>query len=178
MALDGFLLPGHVTTITGPEPYEFVPEQFGAACCVTGFEPTDLLLGVLSLVRQMAEGSPTVDNQYPRAVRAGGNPAARKMLQEVFEPADSRWRGLGVIPDSGLVPRPEWAAWSVERPDVSVPSVAYEQCRCAEVLRGLARPVECPLFGTACVPDSPVGPCMVSSEGACAAFFKYGPADD
>jgi hydrogenase expression/formation protein HypD len=174
VALDGFLLPGHVSTITGPEPYEFLPRDYGIACCVTGFEPTDILMGILALVRQVTEGRPAVDNTYRRAVRPGGNPRARALVDEVFEPTDSQWRGIGLIPGSGLDVRQRWTAFSVEPPDPAAPSAEYEACRCAEVLRGLLSPPECPLFGSKCVPDSPVGPCMVSSEGACAAHYKYG----
>ena len=174
VAVDGFLLPGHVSTITGPEPYAFLPEEFDMACCVTGFEPTDILRGILALVRQVAAGEPTVENQYRRAVHVGGNPRAREVVDEVFEPTDSQWRGIGLIEESGLAMRERWGAYSVEPPDPAVPSAEHEASRCAEVLRGLIRPTECPLFGTACVPDSPVGPCMVSSEGACAAFYRYG----
>lgn len=174
VALDGFMLPGHVSTITGPEPYEFLPRDYGIACCVTGFEPTDILMAILALVRQVAEGRPAVENTYRRAVRPGGNPRARALVDEVFEPVDSQWRGIGLIPGSGLDVRQRWTAFSVEPPNPAVPSAEYQACRCAEVLRGLLSPPECPLFGSKCVPDSPVGPCMVSSEGACAAHYKYG----
>ncbi len=176
VALDGLILPGHVSTIIGTEPYEFLARDYGIACCVTGFEPTDVLLGILSLVRQLVEGKPRVDNQYRRAARDAGNPLARDAVAEVFEPADSQWRGLGMIPASGLAVRAEWQEHSVDPPDPDVPSQEHEVCRCTEVLRGLVRPVECPLFGKACTPDSPVGACMVSSEGACAASYKYGEA--
>ena len=175
--LDGFLLPGHVAAIAGPDDYRFLPEEFDVACSVTGFEPMDILLGVLSLVRQVVEEAPRVDNQYKRAVADDGNPVAREVVSRVFEPADSQWRGLGLIPESGLDVRAEWGAFSRQGPDPAVPSSENEACRCTEVLRGQVLPVECPLFGKACVPDSPVGPCMVSSEGACAAFFRYGGAD-
>ncbi len=174
VAIDGFLLPGHVTTIIGTAPYRFLPQEFGAACCVTGFEPTDILMGIMSLVRQVATGPLKVDNQYPRAVRPEGNPAARAAVERVFEPADAQWRGVGMIAGSGLEVRREWAGFRVEGPDPSVPSAEFGACRCAEVLRGVIHPPQCPLFGNACVPDSPLGPCMVSSEGSCAAFYKYG----
>ena len=174
VAVDGFILPGHVTAVIGTQPYEFLPAEFGTACCVSGFEPTDILMAVLSLARQCAAGAPQVDNQYPRAVPAGGNPLARGIVEQVFEPADCQWRGIGPIPGSGLDVRDEWAEMRAEAPDPAAPSADFGACRCAEVLRGVIRPPECPLFGKACVPDSPVGPCMVSSEGSCAAFFKYG----
>ena len=174
-AVDGFLLPGHVATITGPEPYEFLPRDYGLACCVAGFEPTDLLRAILALVRQVAQERPEVGNAYRRAVRGGGNPQALAVADRVFEAADSQWRGIGLIEGSGLAIRDEWSAHRVEPPDPAVPSAEHGACRCAEVLRGLIRPDECGLFGKACVPDSPVGPCMVSSEGACAALYKYGP---
>jgi hydrogenase expression/formation protein HypD len=176
VALDGFLLPGHVSTITGPEPYEFLPRERGLACCVTGFEPTDILRAVLALVEQVRDGEPRVENRYRRAVRPDGNPAARAVVEEVFEPADSYWRGLGPIPGSGLAVRGGWAAYSIEPPGPETPVGPDRGCRCAEVLRGLIHPPECPLFGRACIPDSPVGPCMVSSEGSCAAYYKYGTA--
>jgi hydrogenase expression/formation protein HypD len=175
VALDGFILPGHVSTITGPEPYMFLPEEYGIACCVTGFEPTDVLRSILALAQQIAEGNPAVENQYRRAVRDTGNPLARRVIDDVFEPCDAQWRGIGMIPGSGLDIRERWAAHRMEPPDPAEPSVELGACRCAEVLRGVAHPTDCPLFGKACVPDSPVGPCMVSSEGACAAYYKYGP---
>jgi len=173
VALDGFILPGHVSTITGTGPYEFLPREHGMACCVTGFEPTDVLLGILSLAQQAAEGAPAVENRYRRAVRPEGNPRARAAVEEVFEPADCQWRGLGPIPASGLDIRERWRQYRIEPPAPDAPAAEHAACRCADVLRGLIRPPECPLFGAACTPDSPVGPCMVSGEGACAAFYAY-----
>ncbi len=173
-ALDGFLLPGHVSTITGPAPYEFLPRERGLACCVTGFEPTDILRAVLALVEQVRDGEPRVENQYRRVVRPDGNPAARAVIEEVFEPADSYWRGLGPIAGSGLALRREWEPYRLEPPGPEAPAGPDRGCRCAEVLRGLIHPPQCPLFGRSCIPDSPVGPCMVSSEGSCAAYYKYG----
>jgi hydrogenase expression/formation protein HypD len=141
---------------------------------VTGFEPTDLLRGILALTQQAAEGKPRLENQYRRAVRSEGNPRALEVVGEVFEPVPAQWRSIGMIEGSGLDLRAEWAEFRVEPPDPSVPSRENEACRCPEVLRGLTHPDDCPLFGTRCIPDSPVGPCMVSSEGACAAYYKYG----
>jgi len=172
--LDGFILPGHVSTLTGPEPYAFLASDFDMACCITGFEPTDILRGILALTRQVAEGEPRMQNEYRRVVREGGNPTARERMFEVFEPSDSQWRGLGRIPGSGLEVRAHWAKRSVAPPDPSLPSREHAACRCGDVLRGLLRPPDCSLFGTVCTPDCAVGPCMVSSEGACAAFYRYG----
>jgi hydrogenase expression/formation protein HypD len=172
--LDGFILPGHVTTIIGTAPYAFLPDEYGLACCVTGFEPTDILRSILSLARQVAHGERVVDNLYRRAVRAEGNPRALEAVNDVFEPVDAQWRGLGLIPGSGLGIRSEWEAFAVEPPDPAVPSAESSACLCTQVLRGLVRPTDCPLFGKTCVPESPVGACMVSSEGACSALYKYG----
>ena len=174
VTIDGFILPGHVTAIIGTAPYEFLPREFGTACCVSGFEPTDILMAVLSLARQAAAGRPVVDNQYPRAVQPDGNPLARSIIERVFEPGNSQWRGVGMIAGSGLDVRDEWASMRAEPPDPAAPSAEFGACRCAEVLRGIIRPPQCPLFGKACLPDSPVGPCMVSTEGSCAAYYKYG----
>jgi hydrogenase expression/formation protein HypD len=175
--LDGFILPGHVSTITGTGIYEFLPREYGLPCCVTGFEPTDILQSILSLVRQTVSGSPAVENEYRRAVRPEGNPQAWRVVEKVFEPCDGQWRGIGLIPGSGLDVREAFADMSVAPPDPAVPSAENDVCRCAEVLRGLARPTDCPLFGKGCVPERPVGSCMVSSEGACSAFYKYGRGD-
>ncbi len=174
VALDGLILPGHVSTIIGAEPYRFIPERFGVPCSITGFEPGDILQGILGLVQQCAEGRADVENNYRRAVRPGGNPTARALMEKVFRPADAQWRGIGLIEGSGLELRDEWHRFRVEPPDPTEPSVGTEGCRCGEVLRGLIKPPECSLFGVGCTPDSPVGPCMVSSEGSCAAHYKYG----
>lgn len=171
--IDGFLLPGHVSTIIGPHPYEFLPVEFGAACCITGFEPTDILQAILMLTGQVLRGEPTVEIQYRRAVAEDGNPAARAVIAEVLEPCDAQWRGLGLIEGSGLGMKDEWQQFASAPPHPSVPSKENELCRCDRVLRGLESPTDCPLFGAACTPDSAVGPCMVSSEGACAAHYKY-----
>ena len=174
VALDGFLLPGHVSTIIGAEPYRFLAEEFNMACCITGFEPADMLRGIASIVKQTVDGRAAVENQYRRVVSQDGNPTAGKTVDEVFRAADSQWRGIGLIPDSGLAVREDWKDFSIEPPDPTIPSEGHGACRCDEVLRGMAKPPDCALFGNACTPDSAVGPCMVSSEGACAAFYKYG----
>lgn len=172
--LNGFLLPGHVSTITGSAIYEFLPREFSLPCCISGFEPADMLQAVKSLLRQHVEGKPEVDNAYTRAVRPDGNPTAWATVTEVFKPTDATWRGLGMIPDSGLDIRNDWRQYRAEvRVDVD-DCEDPPGCRCGDVLRGLIRPPDCPLFGDPCRPESPIGPCMVSSEGSCAAHFKYG----
>ena len=174
VAIDGFILPGHVSTIIGAGPYAFLAEELGLACCIAGFEPADVLQSILSLVEQCVEGRPRVDNRYGRAVRAEGNPKACETIARVFEPCDAQWRGIGMVPASGLDLRDEWKAFHVSPPDAALASPESGRCRCGEVLRGVIKPPQCPLFGTRCTPDTPVGPCMVSSEGACGAFFRYG----
>ena len=176
--LSGLLLPGHVTTIIGARAYDFIPREFGIPCAVTGFEPVDMMLGIESILRQMSEGSARVDNVYPRAVHDEANEQAARLLSEVFVTADATWRGIGVIPDSGVEIAPRYARLDAKRRFAGVMAgmrePAASPCRCGEVLRGVMSPVDCPLFGTECTPSDPVGPCMVSSEGACAAAFKYG----
>jgi hydrogenase expression/formation protein HypD len=174
--LDGFLLPGHVSVIIGLEPYAFLEGPGGVPGVVTGFEPLDLVRGILALLRQLAAGTRRVENAYPRAVRSEGNPKAREVMAGLLEPADALWRGLGRIPGSGLELRPEFQDFDAARRFGLPPMWNHEPpgCGCAEVLQGLEEPESCPLFGRACTPESPVGPCMVSSEGACAAAFRYG----
>jgi hydrogenase expression/formation protein HypD len=175
--VSGLLCPGHVTTIIGTAAYDFIPAEFGLPCAVTGFEPVDMLLGIESILRQLKEGRPTVDNVYTRAVKVPPNPRARELLAEVFAPQDAEWRGLGTIPGSGVGIREPYARFDArarfpqvwERLTPPPPSA----CRCGEVLRGVMRPVECPLFAAKCTPAQPLGPCMVSTEGACAAAYRY-----
>ena len=176
IGLDGFICPGHVSAIIGAEPYRFLAEEFGKACVITGFEPVDILQGLLMLVRQVRNRDPEVEIQYRRVVRPEGNPRARQVLERVFEPCDAEWRGLGWIPGSGLKIRPEFADYDAEvRFPLDLPPAEEPPgCRCGEVLQGLIRPDECPLFGTRCTPENPVGACMVSSEGTCAAYYRYG----
>ncbi|MBN1419093.1 MAG: hydrogenase formation protein HypD [Planctomycetes bacterium] len=181
IGIDGFLCPGHVSTVTGPSIYAFIPREFGIPCAIAGFEPADVLDAVRSLLAMHAEGRPAVENLYPRAVRPDGNARARAVIDEVFEPATAVWRGLGPIPRSGLAIRSRFAGNDAERaiPVEIPPPRENPACRCGHVLTGRIGPRGCPLFGRACTPDSPVGPCMVSSEGSCAAEFRYGgPARD
>ena len=176
LGIDGFLCPAHVSAVIGADAYRFLAEGHGVPCVVTGFEPADILQGVAMLAGQVAEGRSAVENEYSRFVTAGGNPKAKELLSRAFTPADAAWRGLGVIPGSGLEIAEEFAAFDAEK---AVPVRAEEPrepagCLCGEVLKGKIAPADCPLFGNACTPEQPVGACMVSSEGSCAAAYKYG----
>ncbi|MGI6216252.1 MAG: hydrogenase formation protein HypD [Coriobacteriales bacterium] len=173
--IDAFILPGHVSTIIGSHPYEFLVKEHGIGGVITGFETVDLLQGIDMLVRQLNDGTPKIEIAYKRGVRPEGNPTALELLNEVFEECDDEWRGLGTIPNSGYRIRDEYADFDAMRrfqPDVE-PTVEPAGCRCADVLRGKIPPSGCGLFKKTCTPQNPVGPCMVSSEGSCAAYFKY-----
>jgi hydrogenase expression/formation protein HypD len=176
-AVNGFIYPGHVSAVIGVEPYEFVARDHRVPGAIAGFEPGDILLAVRSILDQAVEGRPCVALEYSRAISRDGNPVARAVAAEVFEPFDAAWRGLGVIPRSGLRFRKEYGALD------AAPRFGLETggadgdlpgCRCGDVLRGVIRPKDCRLFGKKCNPDSPLGPCMVSYEGACLVHFKYG----
>lgn len=174
LKLDGFLCPGHVSTVIGSEPYDFLAHEFQMPCVIAGFEPLDIVQAVFMLARQVMQAAPSVEIQYTRAVRPGGNPKAKKIVDQVFEPCDSEWRGIGLIPESGLRIRDAFAGRDAASISVDVePSREASGCLCGRVLQGLAVPSDCPLFAKACTPDEPVGPCMVSSEGSCAAYYKY-----
>ncbi len=174
--IDGFIVPGHVSSVIGSEAWEFIAEDFGKPCVIAGFEDYDLITGTLALMDMLAAGESKLVNGYARAVRPGGNPRAMEVLYRVFRAADSEWRGLGPIPSSGLEMRDEFADFDASRKfRVTLPEPReHPGCRCGELLRGLILPVDCPLFGKACSPERPVGPCMVSTEGPCAAYYKYG----
>lgn len=174
--VDGFLCPGHVSAIIGTEPYKFLARDYHMPCVVAGFEPLDILQAVYMLLRQIHDGRAAVENQYRRAVRPTGNAAALALMHRVFAPADAAWRGMGVIPGTGLVLAEPYRRFDAREqlPVVVEPSRAAPGCRCGEVLRGVIRPPACALFGRACAPEHPVGPCMVSVEGTCAAYYKYG----
>lgn len=173
--VDAFLLPGHVVTITGLAPFQFLAQDYGRPACAGGFEPADILLALANIAEQMRDGRADVANTYERAARSVGNPHARKLLEQVLEPADAVWRGLGHVTMSGLALREEFAEYDalrklgLERRDIPDPA----GCQCGAILRGVATPEECPLFGKKCTPLHPVGPCMVSTEGSCAAHYKY-----
>ena len=169
--LDGFMLPGHVCVVAGYREYE----RFPVPQVVAGFEPDDILLGLLMLVRQVKEGRAEVENAYPRAVCRDGNPKAMEMMYRVFEPHDVEWRGFPVIPGSGLKLRKEFEQYDAQKKfDIEIRHVEkHSACICDRVLRGVADPTDCKLFGTACTPRKPVGPCMVSHEGACKIWALY-----
>jgi hydrogenase expression/formation protein HypD len=175
VALDGIIGPGHVTTIIGSDAWRFLPEEHGIPIAIAGFEPLDILRAVLALVGMIEDGRPGVANVYARSVRAEGNVAAQQALGRVFEVADAEWRGLGNVPASGLGLREEYARFDAARtfPMEIEPAREPPGCRCGEVLRGVLLPTECALFAKACTPQSPIGPCMVSAEGACAAYYQY-----
>ena len=175
-AVDGFLCPGHVAAVTGAEAFRFLPQEYGLPAVVSGFEAGDILYSVWRLAKMRAEGRPGLENEYTRLVRGLGNPAAQAAIDRVFAPAASLWRGLGEIPESGYAIRPEFAPWDAAKKFAIQPGPAADLpgCRCGAVIRGVCAPQNCPLFGKACTPADPVGPCMVSGEGACAAAYKYG----
>jgi hydrogenase expression/formation protein HypD len=176
LKIDGLLCPGHVSSIIGAGAYQPLVEKYNLACVVAGFETTDLLNGLILLARQVGEGQPKVENTYKRVVNWEGNLRAAKVVDEIFEPCDMEWRGLGVIPGSGLAIKSEYAEFdAVSRLDITLPAAEEAKgCRCGEILKGMTTPPRCPLFKTKCSPQNPIGPCMVSSEGTCAAYYKYG----
>ncbi len=179
--LDGLIEPGHVSTIIGSHPYEFISKDFGISQVIAGFEPLDLLMGVYILAKQKADGVSRVEIEYTRAVRPEGNPRAIEVMDSVFDLKDVKWRGFPVIPGSGLELREKYnsknARLAFEDDLAELKGREFPEpkgCLCGEVLRGIVSSEECPLFGSACTPDTPVGPCMVSSEGSCNIVFKYG----
>lgn len=173
--IDGFILPGHVSAILGVEPYEFVAKKYKVPCVITGFEPVDILQGLCLLIKQINSNKPEIEIEYTRSVRKEGNPQARKILFDVFEPSDAEWREIGVIPDSGLKFKPKFKQFNAkEKFKIKVSeSKNVSGCICGKILTGVKNPLDCRLFGKKCIPSNPVGPCMVSSEGACAAYYKY-----
>jgi len=178
--LDGLIEPGHVSTIIGTKPYEPISKKYNIPQVVAGFEPLDLLLSVLMIARQIQQNRAEVENEYGRVVKAEGNPKALKLLDEVFEPKDIKWRGFPVIPDSGTQLKEKYKDHDARErfQDILAPLknkefTEPEGCRCGETLRGIIEPNECPLFGTECTPAHPVGPCMVSREGSCNIAYRY-----
>lgn len=177
LRLDGFICPGHVSVIIGAQAYQPIATRCGKPCVITGFEPLDLARGVLAAVRQLASGTARVENAYSRVVHEEGNAQALALLAEVFTPADTQWRGLGVIPASGLALREAYASFDARTllPGFVAPQAnpALAACRCGEVLKGLIHPAACACYGTACTPEHPLGACMVSQEGACRAYYRF-----
>ncbi len=175
VAVNGFLLPAHVSAIIGAEAYRSFVEKHKIASVIAGFEPLDILLGIKGLLEQLTENRVELVNQYARVVKSGGNRIALSLIEELLEPADASWRGIGVIPKSGLALREGFARYDAAKKfEVSTEGGTPDlRCRCGDVLRGMIFPDECPLFNKECTPLFPVGPCMVSSEGSCAAYYKY-----
>jgi hydrogenase expression/formation protein HypD len=177
LRLDGFLGPGHVSTVIGTRPYEFVARRYSKPVVVSGFEPLDILQSVQMVIRQVKEGRHEVENQYTRIVRTDGNPRALEAMRATFKLRPHfEWRGLGFISLSALAIREEFARFDAEL-RFEVPGVRVadpKACQCGEVLKGVLKPWECKVFGTACTPETPIGTCMVSSEGACAAYYNFG----
>ncbi len=173
--IDGFILPGHVSVIIGLNAYRPFFDQYQIPCVVAGFEPIDILQAISMLVQMLESGSPALDNAYPRAVTREGNTKAQQILDEIFEPAGAGWRGIGVIPQSGLKIREKYAAHDAQKLfDVEVPDAkAPKGCACGEILIGTKTPPQCALYKKVCTPMEPVGPCMVSTEGTCAAYYRY-----
>ena len=173
--IDGFICPGHVSVITGSSAFEFIPHKYKLGCVITGFEPTDILSAILMLISQVNTRNPEVEIQYNRAVTRTGNIKAQKYMNEVFEPCDVEWRGLGVIAEGGLRLRDNYSgfdagtSFSIEMSHNETDTT----CLCGDILRGIRTPVECTLFASVCTPDHPTGACMVSDEGACNTYYKY-----
>jgi hydrogenase expression/formation protein HypD len=173
--IDGYIAPGHVSTITGTAIYKDIPNKYQLACVISGFEPVDLMQSILMLTKQKEAGKPFVEIQYKRAVRPEGNTKAQKLIEEVFEAKDDLWRGLGILRNSGLRLKEKYAHFDAEKMiPIEVERTREDKgCICGEILKGLKSPGDCKLFGKACTPSDPVGACMVSNEGACHAWFRY-----
>ena len=172
--INAFLCPGHVSTIIGETPYYEIAEKYKIPCIITGFEAIDILFGITKAIELIEKGDYIVFNAYKRAVRKKGNERALELLEEVFDKVDAEWRGLGVIPESGYSIKEEFKDFDVRNFfNFKIESYEYPGCRCGDVLKGLVEPTECPHFGKNCTPENPLGPCMVSSEGTCAAYYKF-----
>jgi hydrogenase expression/formation protein HypD len=176
VTIDALICPGHVSAIAGTKIYDFLADQYHIPCVVCGFEPLDMLQAVLMIVQQVQSGRAVVENQYSRVVTRQGNLVAQQVLKDVFIPCDMEWRGLGMIPESGLTPNEAWQAYDAVTTipvHMDAPSHENPACICGDVMLGLKTPADCPLFGKACLPDTPQGACMVSSEGNCAIYHKF-----
>lgn len=175
--IDGFILPGHVSVIIGEEPYYFLPRDYNMPCAIAGFDGLEILSAISSLIEQHSSGKAKIDNVYRSVVAKKGNPVAQKLMADLYEVVDERWRGIGIFPASGLRLKAPYDQLDAE---VALPIAVEDKpanmrgCQCGRVLQGLIQPSECPLFDKLCTPDHPVGTCMVSVEGSCAAWYKYG----
>jgi len=174
-AINGFILPGHVSTIIGEIAYDHIPKKYGVGGVIAGFDAGDILYAIYLLITQIMQQNPSIENAYPRAVHAMGNTRAKTLMNEVFSIADAQWRGIGNIPNSGMILNDQYAAFDANnRFDLLIDNSSEPKgCQCGKILMGLISPSECQLFGTICTPETPVGPCMVSSEGTCAAYYRY-----
>ena len=173
--VNGLLLPGHVSAIIGLEPYGFITSKYNIPAVISGFGPDDILISIKMILEQLASGRPVIENSYTGVVKNDGNPYAFSMINDVFAPVDSEWRGLGIIPLSGMALKDKYSVFDARKSfPVKVSSLPEPAgCECGEILKGIKTPTGCKLFAVSCRPDNPVGPCMVSSEGTCAAYFKY-----
>lgn len=175
LQIDAFLCPAHVSAIIGTAPYQTFARDYAKPCVIAGFEPLDILYGIEGILRQITEGKPMVENQYSRVVKPGGNPTALALMEVYLEPCNAWWRGLGQISNSGMKLRKQFDSFDAsKRHNIGIcHGKLNPQCLCGEVIKGKIKPVQCPMFATVCTPDRPMGPCMVSQEGSCAASFKY-----
>ncbi len=181
LVLKGVIAPGHVSTIVGARAWEFIPEKYGIPCVVSGFEPLDVMVSVLNILSMLRRGEAKLVNEYSRVVKYEGNTLAKKLIEEVFDVVDAAWRGIGFLPSSGLELKGKYSMYNA-RVQYGIEPLTPEKyvkdtlpgCRCADVILGLAKPTDCPLFMKVCTPQTPYGPCMVSSEGTCAIWAKYG----
>ncbi len=178
--LNGIVGPGHVSSIIGSHPYQFIPDEYHIGCVISGFEPLDILLTIDRLVTQVEDGQPGVEIAYRRGVKPEGNQPALRLMETVFEIADANWRGIGIVPASGLRLQAKYRRFNAEgRFDINTGTPHEpEGCICGSILRGVSTPLDCPLFGETCTPEHPVGPCMVSAEGSCATYYHYGDSND
>jgi hydrogenase expression/formation protein HypD len=177
--LNGIVCPGHVSAVIGSHPYQFIADDYDISCVISGFEPLDILLCVDMLVEQIENEDYRVEIAYRRGVKPEGNPQAVKLMDAVFETADADWRGIGIVPSSGLRLKTTYEKFDAEKNfDIDPGPVREHQgCQCGSILRGVSTPIDCPLFRTFCTPEHPVGPCMVSSEGSCSTYYQYGDFD-
>jgi hydrogenase expression/formation protein HypD len=175
LKIDAFLCPAHVSAIIGSDAYSPFSGPGGVPCVIAGFEPLDILLGIEGIISQLVNSESKVENQYSRVVRSEGNIKARNLMEKYLQTVNARWRGLGLVPSSGMALRSEFKPFDAEQKfGISVQQGREAPgCLCGDVIKGKLKPTSCPLFATGCTPDHPIGPCMVSSEGSCAAYYKY-----